>query len=172
MYFDVYWICILICIESFILLFSTCSAPFSTVSFPRSLWGQSRVDESCLTWLRYVTHTWMNYVIHQRVMASRHSCSTASFPRSLQIYLYHYLILLTLHFNVIVFYLHYNLISNSILFVLKCLLFRTASFPQTLWGMARVDESRHIEMSHVTYEWVMSRVDEACHVWISHVTCE
>jgi len=154
-------------------------------------WVMSRVDESCLTWMRYVTHTQINYVIHQRAMASRHSCSTASFPRSLQIYLYHYLILLNLHFNVFVFYLHCNVISNLISFVLNCICIEMFYFSALLcspkpceachiwmshvtyeWVVSQMNESFHIWMSHVTYEWVMSHMNESCHIWMSRVTYE
>ena len=43
---------------------------------------------------------------------------------------------------------------------------------EPMYHVARVNESCHVWVSHVTYEWVMSRVSESCHVWVSHVTYE
>jgi len=31
--------------------------------------------------------------------------------------------------------------------------------------MSRMNKSRHVWMSHVTYEWVMSYMNESCHIW-------
>jgi len=37
------------------------------------------------------------------------------------------------------------------------------------WVTSRINESRHVWMSHVTYEWVMSHMNKSCHIWTSHV---
>jgi len=38
------------------------------------------------------------------------------------------------------------------------------------WGMSHMNESCHVWMRHVSHEWVMSRMNEACLTWMSHVT--
>jgi len=139
----------------------SCLIWMSHVSFE---WVMSHMNESCLIWMSHVsyecvmphmTESWLIAVAARG--PSRRGWDMSFMNVSCPIWV----VVSQINGSCLVWMSHVPLLWQ------RGACGRGLSHVTDKWGMSHINESCHIQVSHITYKWMIS-----CHIWFTHVSCE